>query len=40
MVNPVDNAFFWFSQVIGTVAWGLLFILKVLTLGVFWVCLI
>ena len=37
VVNPVDNAFFWFSQVIGTVVWGLLLVLKVLTLGVFWV---
>jgi hypothetical protein len=36
-VNAVDNAFFWFSQVVGTLVWGILFLLKVLTLGVFWV---
>jgi len=33
----VDSAFFWTSQVIGTAVWGLFFILKVLTLSVFWV---
>ena len=38
VVNAVDNAFFWFSQVLGTLVWGILFVLKVLTLGVFWVC--
>jgi hypothetical protein len=37
LVNPVDNAFFWFSQVTGALVWGILFVLKVLTLSVFWV---
>ena len=36
-LNTVDKAFFWASQIAGTATWGLLFVLKVLTLGVFWV---
>ena len=40
MVNPVDNAFFWCSQVVGTLVWGIFFVLKVLTLGIFWVSLL
>lgn len=37
VVNAVDNVFFWFSQAVATATWGLLFVLKVLTLSIFWV---
>lgn len=37
VVNAVDNFFFWVSQAAGTVVWGLLLVLKVLTLSIFWV---
>lgn len=36
-VNPIDSAFFWYGQLLYSVFWCLMFVLKVLTFSLFWV---
>lgn len=35
--NSVDVAFFWTSQLVGTLLWALLLVIKILSLSAFWV---
>ena len=39
-INAVDSAFFWTSQLAGTLTWLVFFVLKVLSLSVFWAMLV
>ena len=36
-VNPIDSTFFWYGQVLYTLFWSLMLVLKILTLSLFWV---
>jgi len=35
--NPVDKTFFWTSQFAATGTWSFFFVMKVLSLSIFWV---
>jgi hypothetical protein len=38
--NGVDSAFFWTSQLAGTLIWAVFLVLKILSFDFFWVCFV